>query len=158
MTVNSIYRQLEIEDRLILPIYNTAKALATKLSYEPVIYPPGRSGNEPADKRQITITVDFEIGSRSPEGWGGSYYKNEGIFTVTFGVPERNPSRDDHRLIKRTLSELQNYYSIDFCNDVEQMYLEDVSWSPSIDSTSRSEYILSIDFYFYDYPQQEARI
>lgn len=156
MTVNSIDRQVEIENMLIEPVYASAKVLGTQLSYEPVVYPSGRSGVQAESKTEVTITCDFDVQGRGHETIGGHMFKSEAEYTITFAVPERSPGRDVHGRIKQAISSLQNHYSIEFCNNVEQLYFEDVSWTTSIDTTSRTEYILTISMRFYDYPNREA--
>lgn len=149
-------RQSEVENMLMTPVYTNIKALTARLGYEPIIYPPGRSGNQAEDKREVTVVCDFEVSDREAATIGGSMYVANADFVVSFAVPEKTPTVNAHGIIRQAISTLQGYYSVEFCNDAEQVYLDDISWTTSVDSTSRTEYILTLAVRFHDYPNREA--
>ena len=155
MTVNSVERQLEIEQILLAPVYAQAKILHNQLGYDPVIYPPGEPAKK-SKKTELEIIVDFDVQDR--EQMTMRYmFETAAIFTITFSVPQPTPKpKNIIQIIKKSLSSLQDFYSRDFCNDVEQMSFESVRWTYSLDSPSRAEYILTIDLKFKDYVTEDT--
>ena len=146
-------RQQTIEQLLIAPIYVHSKLLTNRLGYEPPIFQPGKSAVQSVKKTQITIAVDFDIQNREPMTLGGTMWETNADFIVTIAVPDKIPNIDGHKIVKDLLGTLQQQYSVDFCRDVEQVYLDDVSWGSSVDTTSRTDYTLTISLRFMDYPE-----
>ena len=149
-------RQSEIEQLLLTPIYLRANALTNELGYEPPIFRPGKSAVQSVKKTQITIAVDFDIHNREPATLSGTMWETNADFVVTVAVPDKIPNINGHKIVKDFLDSLQMQYSLDFCRDVEQVYLDDISWGSSVDTTSRTDYTLTISLRFMDYPQTEV--
>ena len=156
MTVSSPERQIEIQNLMEIPVYANAKTLAATLGYEPIVYPIGESSPEGENSNKVTMTIDFDVSSRGPDSMSGLMFMTHANFQVTYELPASERNKNAPLYIKKAISSLQDYFTLNFCNDVEQLYFDDISWSTSMDTTSTTEYTLSIDLRFRDYPDQEA--
>ena len=156
MTVSSLERQIQIQDLMQVPVYANAKTLKSTLGYEPIVYPIGEASPEGENSNKVTMTIDFEVSSREPDSMSGLMFMTHANFSVAYELPASERKRNAALYIKQAIASLQDYYTLNFCNDVEQLYFDDISWTTSMDTTSTTEYILSIDLRFRDYPDQEA--
>lgn len=146
-------RQAEINNDLFAPVFQSAKNLVRDLNYEPPVFRPGWPAVQSVDESQVWIIIRQVAATREPQTISGSMWCSEQTVEVSYSVPERVPSVKIHNLISNTMSGLVDHYTSKFCDDVNQLYIDDVRWDTQIDASARTEYVLRIDYRYYEYPQ-----
>lgn len=146
-------RQIEIDNLMLAPIYDSANTLKEDLGYSPPIFRIGRSAVQSIDETQVIIAIRRTSTSRSPYTIAGSMWVGIGMYEISYSVPDRNDkSKDNHILIEKTVGDLVDHYSTDFCNDVDQLYIEDARWDVQIEVSNRTTYMLRLSYRYNEYP------
>ena len=151
-------RQVEVDEKLFEPIYQAARDLAPTLGYEPPIFRPGKPAVQSVETSEVFVVMRSTPGGRGPETIAGSMWQTNRTLDMTFSVPERVKGLDEdiHPIIERVIDGLVDYYSGEFCNDTEQVYIDDVQWSSQIDVSNRTSYVLRLSYRFMEYPMREV--
>lgn len=146
-------RQSEVDEMFNKPVFDTAKQLAPTLRYEPPVFKPGESTVQSLEKTQILIGIDVTSNVGEPATIAGTMWEFSRNMVITFSVPERIPDLrvDAHTLVRNSVEDLAHHYRVEFCNDKEQVYIETVQWDKTVDASNRTDYVIRINYRFYDY-------
>ena len=146
-------RQQEVDVLFQQPVYETAKQLAKTLTYEPPVFKPGESAVQSLVKTQVLIGIDVTSAVGEPATIAGTMWQFTRSMNITFSVPERAPDVPDniHVLVRGEVEKLALHYRLVFCRDKDQVYIEDVRWESSVDTSNRTDYVIRINYRFYDY-------
>ena len=146
-------RQLDIDKLMLVPIYDSAKSLRQSLGYQPPIFRIGRSAVQSIEETQVVIMIRRLSSSRAPATVGGTMWVGIGMYEIGYSVPDRNDkNKDNHEVIEKVVSGLVDHYSEDFCDDVNQLYIEDARWDVQIDVSNRTTYMLRLSYRYCEYP------
>ena len=147
-------RTVEINDKIMEPVYEGIKHLKSVLGYEPPIFQPGKTAVQSVKQTQALLMVDVLPDDRGAKTLGGTMFETNVSYQIVLSVPEKVPGKKIHEISSHFCSVLVNYYSRAFCNDVRQLYVEGVWWNPSVDELNRTEYTITLLVRYFDYPKQ----
>ena len=146
-------RNVEITNAFLQPIYDRMKVLIPTLGYEIPIFRPGKPAIQSIKKTQMLLVINSYVDGREPKTLGGGMWDTTGRFVVMLSAPERVPGLDIHTIATDFSNYLVDYYTNDFCNNIRQTYVNEVFWETDVDELNRSEYITTLIYRYYDYPQ-----
>lgn len=146
-------RFVEVKDLLLRPVEAMVSRLADTLDYTPPLFKPGRPAVQSTKQTQVRVVTEMTPSSGEAATIGNTMRTNEGLFTIATSVPERVPDKENvHNLVETETAKLVDYYVRLFCNDVQQLYVEDVTWSPQIEVSNRTEYMVRLTYRYHEYP------
>ena len=145
-------RNLEINDKLMQPVFDRVKTLIPVLGYEIPIFKPGKSTVQSIKKSQALIVISVFTDSRTAKTIGQQMWETTGRFEVLLSVPEKVPGMDIHKVATDFSDYLVDYYTVNACDDIDQFYIDGVYWEVDIDEINRSEYVTTLETRYFDYP------
>lgn len=145
-------RNKEITDSILSPVYSRVRDLHQTLGYEIPIFQPGRPAVQSVKESQILMVVNVFTDDRTCKTLGGGMWQTDARYELMLSVPEKVPGTDVHRIAVEFSDGLVNYYTDEFCNDVEQSYIDSVYWDTEVDELNRTEYTTTVVVRYFDYP------
>ena len=143
-------RNIEIDNRLMRPVFDRVKSLIPVLGYEIPIFKPGRPAIQSIKKSQMLIVIST-TNDRERKTLRHTWQTNA-RFEVMISVPEKVPGIDIHKVATDFSDYLVDYYTLDACDDISQFYVNSVYWEVDVDEINRSEYTTTVVSRYYDYP------
>ena len=148
-------RHQEVEGLLLNPVVDLVRTLSKFLNYEPPLFTPGQSAVQSISQTQVWIVTEMTPASNEAATVGNTMRTGTGTFTISVSVPDRMPNLPAaHARIKTEIAKLTDLYKTTFHCNVDQLYLDDVTWLSQVEVSNRTQYMVRLNYRYHEYPNR----